>query len=208
MKPIKRYARWTISAAIIAAGASATWYSIHKLFSEASISSISHDADVAMTQPMSSETIGESFVSQEPAAIHAGMTRRQLQSLCGVDCLYAVNQYYGVTISYEDLAAMLAPSDIGVSMAKMNEIANTIGYRARALHAPVEDWLRFSSPLIVWLGNNASTASGHFVVIIPDRNGRRLWWLDPPNAGKWVTTERLDFKSAPILVLQWKGTEK
>lgn len=112
------------------------------------------------------------------------MTGRQTRSLYGVNCLYAVNRYYGITIPYEDISALLSPSDWGVSMSKLVKIAESIGYRTRVLKARVEDWLKFSSPLIVWIRSERNSAIGHFIVAIPDKEGRRVWWLDPPNPGK------------------------
>lgn len=155
------------------------------------------------TQRAFHPTSRESVVIADKATyVPPGMTGRQMQSLCGVNCLYLVNRYYGIAVPHEDLTAILAPSGLGVSMARLVEVAEDIGYHTRVLKAPIDDWLKFSSPLIVWMSNDENAAVGHFVVVIPDKEGRRVWWVDPPNQGRWVRVDNLKHKSAPIIVLQ------
>jgi hypothetical protein len=56
--------------------------------------------------------------------------------------------------------------------------------------------------LIVWRGDNKNATIGHFVVVIPRKGEQRVWWLDPPNRGKWVKVSDLKCEPAPIIVLQ------
>ena len=148
---------------------------------------------------------GAIVVGRDASYDPPGMTGREVESLCAVNCLHMVNKYHRMGIGYGDLKALLDPSGFGVSVAKLVEVAESIGYQSRVLEAPVEDWLEFSSPLIVWVDGGQKTSVGHFVVVVPRKQDRQVWWVDPPNRGRWVKISQIKVKSAPVVVLEPRG---
>ena len=134
-----------------------------------------------------------------------GMTTRQMDLLCAVNCLYLVNRHYNVNMPYSDLLFALNPTNIGVSMSKLKEVAEQIGYNVEAFQISSREIVQHHDPMIALLFKDGYESKiGHFVVLIPisERNG--FWLVDAlaKNPKTWITQEELKDRRIHVLLLK------
>lgn len=141
----------------------------------------------------------------------SGKTLDQVRLLCGVNCLYLVNEYYGIHCPYGDLQRLLAPSDLGVSLERLKVVAESLGYQAEAYTVSVESLCYVREPMIILARNDRNDPYGHFLVVGPGAEGQSFWLYDPPYRKREVRRAELargDIKETAALFLRPTGQAK
>jgi hypothetical protein len=137
-----------------------------------------------------------------------GMTLNQLRTRCGVNCLYVISKYYNIDISYEELRLLLNPTQLGISMLTLKEVAEGLGYEVKALELSAKDIMRFSDLMIaLFVPQDKQNIIGHYTVLIPMASKGGVWILDPPHRKIWVDQQSLensDISPLPVLLLRPK----
>lgn len=99
---------------------------------------------------------------------------------CGPACLRMVVMFYGVHLSLEHLRQKASIGKDGVSVLGINEAAQEIGFRTRAVALTYDQLVKEAPlPCIVHWNQN------HFVVVTPTANGKKVAVADP---GKGMIT--------------------
>jgi len=134
-----------------------------------------------------------------------GTTRAQLNRLCGVHCLYLLNQYYGIDCPYMDTRRLVGPSDMGTSLERLREVAEAFGYKTETRMVPLESLCRVTRPMIV-LASEENSSIGHFVVVAPASESGAFMVYNPPYGKRLVSAQDLaeaEIQSVPALLLDY-----
>ena len=139
-----------------------------------------------------------------------GKTLAQMNRLCAVNCLYLINQYYGIKCHYSDLQRIVAPTDMGTSLQRLKEVAEALGYVTETRMLPVEMLCTLETPTIVLAQPENQSSVGHFVVVTRASEDGTFLLYDPPYKKRLVQRGELaegKGKSAPALFLRYEGRE-
>jgi hypothetical protein len=139
-----------------------------------------------------------------------GKTLAQMNRLCGVNCLYLINQYYGVEYHYNDLQRIMAPTDMGTSLQRLKEVAEALGYATEMRMIPVEELCSIDRPTIVLAQPDGGSNVGHFVVVAQASEAEAFVLYDPPYKKRLVRKDELAdgrVKSVPALFLRYEERE-
>jgi len=150
------------------------------------LSSINIVADTGNTQSHAiprTSTVDESQELLNSQDLSMAESRRR----CGITCLYFFVKYYGLDLSYDQLLSMLQPTDFGVSMLAIKEVAEGIGFETKAVQLSLQDVLKFGDPFIVYIPpNSVRNVVGHFVVFVPKPEKKGHWIIDVPRKARWI----------------------
>lgn len=93
---------------------------------------------------------------------------------CGAACLLMVCNYYGMSMSLNEINALCVPTKEGMSMLGLKESAQYLGFKCSALKAPFAVLNQLQLPCLLHWDQN------HFVVLYGlSKNGKRFKVADP-----------------------------
>lgn len=93
--------------------------------------------------------------------------------MCGVNSLYVAARLRGVDVAYEDLVERVPRTEHGSSLADVANAASALGLQGRTVKGAPDALRTLSYPVIAHL-QSAESATGHFVVILDEEDGRLL----------------------------------
>lgn len=128
---------------------------------------------------------------------------------CGPTCLRMVAKHYGKSFSLQYLREQCSIDRQGVTLLAINQAAEKMGFRTRAMKLSFEDLQEIHLPSIVHWGQN------HFVVVYKINN-KNVWVADPGIGNvkytheeflkKWISTVANDTEVGVALELQTTPT--
>jgi len=140
-----------------------------------------------------------------------GITAMEFHRLCAVNCLHFVNRLHGVRARYADIKAALQPGQIGVSLRRLAEVAEALGYGVMARKLSRTEMFAVTVPMIALASPaGAPDAVGHFGVIVPVPSRNGYWVFDPPRKRMWVSRDQMaeqDGRRVAALLLVPPGAE-
>ena len=124
------------------------------------------------------------------------LTTRELKTLCGINCLFLISEYYDLKIPYEDLKFLLEPGSSGTSMKRLKDVAENLGYTVKAQKTNLRDLYKHDCPFIMFVPKgDKETLYGHYIVGLPLPSVGGVAFYDPPR--KVINMTRSEFEGKP-----------
>ncbi len=88
----------------------------------------------------------------------------QTARYCGVNCLYFLSRLEGMSVEYDDVAAVTPVTDLGSSLEDLHERASRLGIPNEVAKITPETLLKLDLPVIAHITNDRD--QGHYVVLL------------------------------------------
>ena len=126
-----------------------------------------------------------------------GMIQDKMEMLCAVNCLYFVCRYSGRDVDYASLRHLLQPSVAGVSMSRLKQVLDQLGFASFARRMSPARLPGSSGPVVVLVPRPGGDGHpGHYCVVLPSPAESAYWIVDPP--GRKARFASRDDKGSPL----------
>ena len=124
------------------------------------------------------------------------LTTKEIKTLCGVNCLFLVSEYYDLKIPYADLRFLLEPSSRGTSMKRLKDVAENLGFTVNAQKIDSRNFHKLDCPFIIFAPKGKKESlDGHYVVGLPLPSSGGVAFYDPPRKTRVVARSELERNS-------------
>jgi ABC-type bacteriocin/lantibiotic exporter with double-glycine peptidase domain len=132
------------------------------------------------------------------------VTIQDVNRRCSVTSLYMICRHYGMDVSYDMLCEIVKPTNVGVSMLKLKEVAESLDFSVKVVSVSPRDIVSLQIPVIVFVEpKDPKTALGHYMVVVPVESRGGFWVFDPPRQKRWVSKEEIEKADVRRVAVLW-----